>query len=79
MLDDNMYSESYIIGHVINLKPQVMNVAGSQAVPNPYIFGGDSAGLSTNNIKSECKGNSTLSLTKQLQFARQITLGMVSW
>lgn len=60
---------------------QEFNGAGSQAVPNPYILGGGSQILCAedqNLISDYKKSNFTLTLTEQLQFARQITLGMVS-
>ena len=52
------------------------------AIPNPYIMGvnahsiGDDEELFVDERKKAAKH--TLSLTEQLQFARQITLGMVS-
>ena len=55
---------------------------GSLAIPNPYIMGvnsysiGDGEELLVGERKEAAKH--TLSLTEQLQFARQITLGMVS-
>ena len=54
---------------------------GSLAIPNPYIMGGNSYSISDGEqlFKEERKNaKHTLSLTEQLQFARQITLGMVS-
>lgn len=56
---------------------------GSLAIPNPYIMGvnscsiGDGEELLVGEKKKAAKH--TLSLTEQLQFARQITLGMVSY
>lgn len=54
---------------------------GSLAIPNPYVVGGNSYSISDGEQLLEDdrkKAKHTLSLTEQLQFARQITLGMVS-
>ena len=54
---------------------------GSLAIPNPYIMGENSISISDGEhlFKNESKkAKHTLSLITQLQFARQITLGMVS-
>ena len=60
-------------------------IGGSLAIPNPYIMRGNSYNINDDdgqeilNFKDGMKkAKYTLSLTEQLQFARQITLGMVS-
>lgn len=54
---------------------------GSLTVPNPYIMEGSYKIVDKNeqgSLNESKKAKYTLSLTEQIQFARQITLGMVS-
>jgi hypothetical protein len=52
--------------------------AGSLAIPNPYIMGGNITNGEELLMGERKTAKHTLSFTEQLQFARQITLGMVS-
>ncbi len=50
----------------------------SLAIPNPYIMGGNIADGEELFVGERKTAKHILSFTEQLQFARQITLGMVS-